>query len=889
MQLEDRYELLEKIGSGSFATVYRAKDNELGREVAVKQIHDQYTDDPARLEEYWGESQLLASLAHPNIVTIFDIYRERGWLILELMQSNLSERMAGRPMPLASVRTTIAHCLRALQYLHERGVIHGDVKPANMMIDARRRIKIGDFGLARRVSDDEGSLLKGATKYMAPEVVSDEFGNIGPASDLYSLGFCAYELMCGSNFDSLFPGLSAFGRNKQAAWMMWHAAPDRRLPPVEKVLEGVPDDVARVVDKLVEKDQSLRYQSAEDALSDLQVDSRTIRGGGGVGGNGSGDDDDATEGSAEEAARKKRLMFAAGAFGLSLLLCIAIMFMPSGGVDGPKAHAAGVVREVLPEKGLIVVESLETGIPVEFGVGKGAKIFLVNEDRNILLRELKPGDRVEFDVPPDDKPLMDIEAARPVRNAGRIKSIDAAEDLVVVAVTGGDRPEDLRLRTPDRARLTLNGEKAALRELKAGDVVDVAHLSELRGKKGRVVDELSARRIIESDGFVFAFDSEKRLLTVSFGLNDNAGRITRPVADDAKIVLKSDGSDSLLAAADLERDDRVKISYDTHFRNIVVTRDEMQMKKVVVQEVNLDDRKIVVSDRDGKRITFNVGPSAEVMLSLKKVPLERLRRYDEVDVTYDGSNAESLQANAVFAVRPSKPDRWVIVIANQKYSPFLTPIPYAVADANLVRDSLLNHYAVSQNRLLMLVDQDRDAIEQKIDALLKNVRKQTQLIVYVSAHAYVDDGGAYIACLDFNWDETAATGLPLAWLVERMEASASGDKILLLDTSHAASAGGEHKDLATQPSTEEQVETVRGMLKTVAAVASASSGQRGRLPGGGQFGLFALTLAEALDGPADADRDLHLTPEELITYLKKHMAEADLPGDEKQTPVLIAP
>src|SRR5205807_3835099 len=89
VQSHPRYQLLDKIASGSFATVYRGRDTELGREVAVKQIQEQYLTDPQQLERYWGEAQLLASFQHPNIVTIYDIVRERGWLILELMQSDL--------------------------------------------------------------------------------------------------------------------------------------------------------------------------------------------------------------------------------------------------------------------------------------------------------------------------------------------------------------------------------------------------------------------------------------------------------------------------------------------------------------------------------------------------------------------------------------------------------------------------------------------------------------------------------------------------------------------------------------------------------------------------------------------------------------------------------
>jgi serine/threonine-protein kinase len=193
--------------------------------VAVKQIHQQFLSDPRQLERYWREAQILASLQHPNILTIYDVVRPRGWLILELMRGNLQTMTHGEPIDLDYLRTVLFGALEALQFLHSNGILHGDVKPTNLLVDARNRIKLGDFGLARRASSQEGSLLKGTTKYMAPELVSNQFGPCGPASDLYSLGFSAYELMCGSQFESLFPGLATFGRDRQIAWLMWHAAP----------------------------------------------------------------------------------------------------------------------------------------------------------------------------------------------------------------------------------------------------------------------------------------------------------------------------------------------------------------------------------------------------------------------------------------------------------------------------------------------------------------------------------------------------------------------------------------------------------------------------------------------------------------------------------------
>ncbi|MEM9943848.1 MAG: serine/threonine-protein kinase, partial [Planctomycetota bacterium] len=164
---KSRYQILEQIGAGDFARVYSAEDNKLGRKVAIKQLHEQYLEDQKSLSRYWQEAQLLVDLAHPNIVTIYDVVKKRGCLVLELMRGNLKQIYGKKPMPVDDVREMIIEVSRGLECLHKAGIVHGDIKPANLMMSRQDVVKIGDFGLARRASDAEGSLVKGTTKYMA--------------------------------------------------------------------------------------------------------------------------------------------------------------------------------------------------------------------------------------------------------------------------------------------------------------------------------------------------------------------------------------------------------------------------------------------------------------------------------------------------------------------------------------------------------------------------------------------------------------------------------------------------------------------------------------------------------------------------------------------------
>ena len=157
METRSRYEIVDTIAVGDFGTVYRGRDRELGREVAIKQIHQQFLHDERQLARYWQEAQLLASLQHPHILTIYDIVRSRGWLIVELMRGSLKQATQGEPIDLDFLRVALACALSALHFLHGNGIIHGDVKPSNLLVDLLDRNFAPQFAIASAVHRAEVS------------------------------------------------------------------------------------------------------------------------------------------------------------------------------------------------------------------------------------------------------------------------------------------------------------------------------------------------------------------------------------------------------------------------------------------------------------------------------------------------------------------------------------------------------------------------------------------------------------------------------------------------------------------------------------------------------------------------------------------------------------
>ena len=628
MESHPRYQLLDKIAAGSFATVYRGRDLELGREVAIKQIHEQFLADPQQLDRYWGEAQLLASFQHPNIVTIYDIVRERGWLILELMQTDLSKIAGRKQMPLESLKTTLAHCLRALKFLHSHGIVHGDIKPSNMMIDRRKRVKIGDFGLARRVSNEEGSLIKGTTKYMAPEVVSDEFGEVGPASDLYSLGFAAYELMCGDNFEELFPGLNAFGRDRQMAWMMWHAAPDRRLPEIERVLADVPEDLARTIQKLTAKPQAQRYRSADEALSDLNIDIKLVR---------TGEESVDQFGKSRTSGQGKRRWLVIAAVAASMLMSLAVMFFPSGGGPTPppgKSKAiVGVIREVHAGDAKIVIDD-EQGVPEEVLVGKKPRVRL-DEGPYILLQELAPQDRIEirFEETGDVRTAI-ISALRPVESTGKIKAVDPQGGKLTATLEADPQPQDVPMYVPTGAKLLLNGKLVTVADLTPDDRIKVVHLKDTQGRAARDVIRLDALRTVSITGSLkeVATRNDKLWLVVDHlraETSIEAGANCR-----ISINGETEAEGKKFTPQDLQKGDRVQVQYDTLATAVAAVRRE-SLTGATLKRIDQSAREIQVQPNNAALTTFALAEVCEITRDDKKADFAELREGDILDIWFE--------------------------------------------------------------------------------------------------------------------------------------------------------------------------------------------------------------------------------------------------------------
>ena len=201
--IDGRYSLKEEIGVGGMATVWRATDTLLGRELAIKRLSPHLKSDKTASERFRREGQAAARLNHPGILTVFDAGEDLDgpWIAMELIAGEtLAHRLAVEgAMDLNTVSSVIAQAAAAVDYAHANGIVHRDIKPANLMVDAAGRVRLADFGIAKPM-DDAATIttpgdMVGTISYVAPEIIGG--GPASAASDIYSLAAVAYEMLTG--------------------------------------------------------------------------------------------------------------------------------------------------------------------------------------------------------------------------------------------------------------------------------------------------------------------------------------------------------------------------------------------------------------------------------------------------------------------------------------------------------------------------------------------------------------------------------------------------------------------------------------------------------------------------------------------------------------------
>lgn len=277
-QSVSHYRIVEKLGGGGMGVVYGAEDTRLGRRVALKFLPEGSSRDRAALQRFLREGRAASALNHPNICTVHDIGEHEGrpFFVMELVRGEqLGECISGRPFStdrLLHLGIQIADALRAA---HSEGIVHRDIKPSNIIVTKEGNVKVVDFGLAKLVRPSGGAgseaptvgweerdltasgAAVGTVSYMSPEQVRGQ--DVDFRTDIFSLGAVLYEMATGRR---AFPA-NTVGIAFEA---ILNRAP---VSPIE-LRPDLPEEVERIINKALEKDPDLRYQSAADLRTDLK-------------------------------------------------------------------------------------------------------------------------------------------------------------------------------------------------------------------------------------------------------------------------------------------------------------------------------------------------------------------------------------------------------------------------------------------------------------------------------------------------------------------------------------------------------------------------------------------------------------------------------------------
>ena len=261
--LSGRYELLEKIGDGGMAVVYKGKDRLLNRFIAIKILRPEFTKDASFVENFKRESQAAAGLSHPNIVSVYDVGKEGNinYIVMELVEGrNLSNIIAEEaPLDYRTVIDLTKQVASALRIAHKNKIIHRDVKPHNIMVTSDGVAKLADFGIAKAVNDatlSTNSKVIGSVHYFSPEQARGNY--VDERSDIYSLGIVMYEMLTGK---------VPFDGDNPVSIALKHI--NEEIVPPHEYVDGIPPALERAVLKATNKFQTNRFNSADELIEEL--------------------------------------------------------------------------------------------------------------------------------------------------------------------------------------------------------------------------------------------------------------------------------------------------------------------------------------------------------------------------------------------------------------------------------------------------------------------------------------------------------------------------------------------------------------------------------------------------------------------------------------------
>ncbi|MEF2964543.1 Stk1 family PASTA domain-containing Ser/Thr kinase [Paenibacillus sp. M1] len=264
-ELGGRYQIIERVGGGGMALVYKAQDILLNRFVAIKVLRQQFVNDEEFIRRFRREAQSAASLSHPNIVSVYDVGQEEDihYIVMEFVEGqNLNEIIKERaPLQVEEAVRIASQIADALDHAHHNQIIHRDIKPHNILIGRNGRVKVTDFGIARAVTSatitQTGSVV-GSVHYFSPEHAKGV--TTGEKSDLYSLGIVLYQMLTGQ-----LPFLGESPISVALKHLQEHFEEPRAVNPM------IPQSVENIILKSMRKNPSERYQSAKEMLRDLET------------------------------------------------------------------------------------------------------------------------------------------------------------------------------------------------------------------------------------------------------------------------------------------------------------------------------------------------------------------------------------------------------------------------------------------------------------------------------------------------------------------------------------------------------------------------------------------------------------------------------------------